>query len=175
MGKKALPEKRIYFTLAVEAITSLADATGSSQPAIEKYIASTYKGFNLKRYLLRAAIKLHSPRATFWSTTTTKTRTNFLLRVPARALPRRPPKRKPQLRRRRRSLRRRRPLRRRESLRRRRPLRRKLRRRPPKRKPLRRRRRPPKRKPQLRREPPKRKDPRRRNKRMIASRVFLVS
>merc|ERR1712010_9768 len=56
-AKKALPEKRIYFTLAVEAITTLKDPTGTSQPAIEKYIASTYGGFNFKRHLLRGALK----------------------------------------------------------------------------------------------------------------------
>ena len=54
---KALPEKRIYFTLAVEAIKTLADPTGTSQPAIEKYIAATYQDFNFKRHLLRSAIK----------------------------------------------------------------------------------------------------------------------
>merc|ERR1712032_236920 len=47
----------IYFTLAVEAITTLKDPTGTSQPAIEKYIASTYGGFNFKRHLLRGALK----------------------------------------------------------------------------------------------------------------------
>jgi hypothetical protein len=46
-----------YFEMIEEAIVTLNDRTGCSQPAIEKYITSTWKRLNFKRHYLRAAIK----------------------------------------------------------------------------------------------------------------------
>ena len=46
-----------YQQMAIEAVTELADRTGSSQPAIEKYILATYRRLDYKRHFLRNAIK----------------------------------------------------------------------------------------------------------------------
>merc|ERR1712048_275012 len=40
-----------------EAIIALADPTGCSQPALEKYITTNYKRLAFKRHYLRSAIK----------------------------------------------------------------------------------------------------------------------
>eukprot|EP00567_Pseudictyota_dubia_P013688 CAMPEP_0197453374 /NCGR_PEP_ID=MMETSP1175-20131217/34749_1 /TAXON_ID=1003142 /ORGANISM="Triceratium dubium, Strain CCMP147" /LENGTH=90 /DNA_ID=CAMNT_0042986647 /DNA_START=51 /DNA_END=319 /DNA_ORIENTATION=+ len=52
-----MAEKIPYKTLIVEAITNLADRTGSSFPAIEKYILANHPAFNYVRTRARAALK----------------------------------------------------------------------------------------------------------------------